>query len=116
MTNIYFHKKGRRCFSHFIELVFLSSDIYNKNVRSSSPVLAEIKHLNLADIWKIKNPEKGNLHGVGKIVLKKVEFILVDRRNIKAQVVSADIRPAIIKSIDHLTVSLKILQKTWSML
>jgi len=48
--------------------------------------------------------------------LKKVEFILVDRRNITAQVVSADIRPAIIKSIDHLTVSLKILQKTWSML
>ena len=35
-----------------------------------------MKHLNLTDIWKLKNLEKNvNLPGVGKIVLKTVELI-----------------------------------------
>ena len=54
----------------------------------------------------IKNPENVNLPGVGKIVLKKVFWLTYE--NITAQVVSAEIRPAIIKSTDPLAVSLKI--------
>ena len=64
-----------------------------------------MKHLNLTDnnletckfTWRRKN----------SIEKSRIAFWLKDD-NITAQVVSADIRPAIIKSTDHLAVSLKI--------
>ena len=68
-----------------------------------------MKHLNLTDIWKLKNPEKCQFTWRRKNSIEKsrIDFWLIDE-NITAQVVSADIRPAIIKSTDHLAVSLKI--------
>ena len=68
-----------------------------------------INHFKLVDIWRLSNPEKKQFTWRRKNGIEKsrIDFWLIQELTC-CSIFSCDIRPALINSTDHLSVSLKI--------
>lgn len=113
------HAQGLKIIGGDMNDVLSSLDRYNVNREAKScktPVASLtnlIKYHDLADPWREKNKNKRQYTWRRKNGNEKsrIDFWLVEK-NIMPLVIKTDIRPACIKTTDHLGISLKLSKKT----